>query len=406
MKDTKLSNSLLFLAAAREAVALALNESECCVESEIEKLQEYILKEASDYEIMHLLVKEDVPERKDFDIFDEIVLFEQFKNNIAANKKKLTKVFTEQFINHVVENIEPVTNKGYSSAFSVLENVKGFPFDEHKFWENIEKKYMVTEQLEGTPAPVLRAIETGNKGQIATAMNNFITAAKRKLGMISQNSPEAVRLKKELANVTKLKSDFEAKGEDWINNAMVHAKEALAKLGGKAGELTKKVTEPIEKGAEFVKGAAKRVGSEPSVKGGTEKVTAAAKGSVEKAQNFLEDVGAKAGAKGQAGALDDPGIRGARVVLGPLALSSLLIYGSYKTYKRYFSKAAKACAGKSGKERSMCIKTFQVQALKAQISDLSKAKVACNKSKNPEKCANAINNKIAKLQKKIDKKLS
>lgn len=406
MKDTKLSNSLLFLAAAREAVALALNESECCVESEIEKLQEYIIKEASDYEIMHLLVKEDVPERKDFDIFDEIVLFEQFKNNIAANKKKLTRVFTEQFINHVVENIEPVTNKGYSSAFSVLENVKGFPFDEHKFWDQMEDKYTLKEQFEGVPTPLLHALRTGNKNQVIDTAERTITGIKRKLGMIKQGDPEAVRLKQVMSKAYKIKNDAEVKGEVWMNNAMVHAKEALAKLSGKAGELTKKVTEPIEKGAEFVKGAAKRVGSEPSVKGGTEKVTAAAKGSVEKAQNFLKDVGTKAGAKGQAGALDNPAIRGAGVVLGALALSTLLIYGSYKTYQRYFSKAAKACAGKSGKERSMCIKTFQAQALKAQISDLSRAKVACNKSKNPEKCANAINNKIAKLQKKIGKKLS
>jgi len=74
--------------------------------------------------------------------------------------------------------------------------------------------------------------------------------------------------------------------------------------------------------------------------------------------------------------------------------------GAYMIYKRYFSKAAKACKGKSGDERSACIKQFKRQALQAQIAALKSGMSKCAQSKNPDKCKAAIQQKVQKLQAK------
>ena len=88
--------------------------------------------------------------------------------------------------------------------------------------------------------------------------------------------------------------------------------------------------------------------------------------------------------------------------LGAAAVTSLLVYGSYKVYKRFFSAAAKACAGKSGSEKTACMKKYKIDAIRAQISDLNRSKGACNKTNNPEACKHKIDGKIAHLKNKLE----
>jgi len=87
--------------------------------------------------------------------------------------------------------------------------------------------------------------------------------------------------------------------------------------------------------------------------------------------------------------------------LAAAAAVALVVAGAYAIYKRYFSKAAKACKGKSGSERSVCIKKFKIDAIKAQISALNSGMGKCAKTKNPSKCKAAIQNKVAKLKAKL-----
>lgn len=87
--------------------------------------------------------------------------------------------------------------------------------------------------------------------------------------------------------------------------------------------------------------------------------------------------------------------------LAAAAAVALVVAGGYAIYKRYFSKAAKACKGKSGSERSVCIKKFKIDAIKAQISALNSGMGKCAKTKNPSKCKAAIQNKVAKLKAKL-----
>jgi hypothetical protein len=67
------------------------------------------------------------------------------------------------------------------------------------------------------------------------------------------------------------------------------------------------------------------------------------------------------------------------------------------------SAAAKACAGKSGGEKSACMRQYKANATKAQISAMQKGLSSCAQSKNPEKCKAAIARKVDKLKSRLSK---
>lgn len=91
-------------------------------------------------------------------------------------------------------------------------------------------------------------------------------------------------------------------------------------------------------------------------------------------------------------------IKSNAVPIGGAVLGAALLFGAYKTYKRFFSKAARACSGKSGPEREVCITNFKKNATKAQINDLKRSLAGCKSSKNPQRCQASIQAKIQKLQ--------
>lgn len=89
--------------------------------------------------------------------------------------------------------------------------------------------------------------------------------------------------------------------------------------------------------------------------------------------------------------------------MGVAALVALMVYASYKIYKNFLSKAAKACADKEGTEKKMCMKEYEIQGINAQLADMRKGLSACAKSKDPEKCREALNKKMLKVKEKLDK---
>ena len=98
------------------------------------------------------------------------------------------------------------------------------------------------------------------------------------------------------------------------------------------------------------------------------------------------------------------GHAGTTLGVGGIVAAGLLIYGAIKTYKRFFSQAAKACAGKSGAEKTACMDRAKGGALMAQKKDLSSASAACAKTKDPAKCKAVIANRLKKIQAKASKK--
>jgi hypothetical protein len=87
--------------------------------------------------------------------------------------------------------------------------------------------------------------------------------------------------------------------------------------------------------------------------------------------------------------------------VGGALLAAMIAYAAYKIYKNKFSAAAKACKGKTGPEKTLCMNNFKVAAIKAQIAQLKSGSSGCNSSKDPVKCKAVILAKIKKLEGKL-----
>lgn len=106
----------------------------------------------------------------------------------------------------------------------------------------------------------------------------------------------------------------------------------------------------------------------------------------EKGYSAGEDVGLKMGATG--------GVAAAGV-------AALVITLAFKTYKRFLSKAARACKQFAFDAKTSCMNKYKRDALKAQVGELTKGKAKCSKSNNPTKCAEKINKKIHNVKAKL-----
>ena len=89
--------------------------------------------------------------------------------------------------------------------------------------------------------------------------------------------------------------------------------------------------------------------------------------------------------------------------IGTLVLVALLVYAAFKTYARFFSKAARNCKGLSGKAKTKCILKYKLEGRRKQYNDLASSSRACSKSKQPVKCNRIMDEKTRAVQKKINK---
>jgi hypothetical protein len=88
-----------------------------------------------------------------------------------------------------------------------------------------------------------------------------------------------------------------------------------------------------------------------------------------------------------------------KVILSIMGLTGLAILLS-QIYHRYLSDAAKHCRGKSGKDRTICINTFKINACDAAIHKAREALTGCKDRVNPEKCVHSIQTQIWNWEKK------
>lgn len=132
-----------------------------------------------------------------------------------------------------------------------------------------------------------------------------------------------------------------------------------------AGDVGRKAGETIEKGVETGKELASHAG---------EKISGAASKAAEYAQGH-------------------PGMVGATVAAAAALTAGVM------AYRRFFSKAAKAC--KNAPDRAACLQQYKIKAKQAQISALNAGKAKCAKSKKPDQCKAKIDAKIASIKSKM-----
>ena len=112
---------------------------------------------------------------------------------------------------------------------------------------------------------------------------------------------------------------------------------------------------------------------------------------------------------GEAGAYDmghhagqDLGLQqGAAGGLAAAAIAALVITASFKIYKRFLSKAARACNKFAGQSKTSCMNKYKRDALKAQVTELTKGKSKCSNTKDRAKCVQKIDKKIQGVKVKL-----
>ena len=325
--------SLLFLIASRETLMLFTEDDE---------IKDFLKNEATDYEILSLLIDGVFPEEK-YNLDEEVRLFDILNEQTLL----VESVFAEVFGADLIEPMKKLHSP--------------YPLSSTKPNMDHQLKYLEEKPLS--------------------------KAAQLQL----QRSRERLKRARELAKSKELAKAAE-KG-----------KEVVAKTAEKAKGVVKKVVPGKKKPVKDVLPAGwgdAGAGAKPAV--GTTKTH----GDVIKAaqsglKTKLDAIGKAATSAGQAISQAIKGASPEQLAIGGGALAALALYGSYKTYKRFLGKAARACKGKKGADKTVCMKNYKIAAYNGQIKDLQAASKGCSKSKNPKQCVGKINQKIQKLKTKI-----
>ncbi|GIU69035.1 MAG: hypothetical protein KatS3mg002_0271 [Candidatus Woesearchaeota archaeon] len=112
----ELKESITFMSIARETVANILEANNADRE-----LIDYVINEASDYQIMSLLVNDKMPEEK-FNFTEEQKVFNRFKQIVAENANTLSHLFGFNTVYNLIENVNPLSPHGLSTAKPILEH--------------------------------------------------------------------------------------------------------------------------------------------------------------------------------------------------------------------------------------------------------------------------------------------
>ncbi len=328
-ENINVSDSVLFLVAARIALSYILEES--AIEDK-DYVKSFLVNEASDYQIMSLLVREDLPEEK-FNEVEELLLFSELKELIVENYELVSEFVEPDIIKNFIFEVSSIYPE-FSSAYPILEFQAGV--EREAYFDELKK-----------PSEYV-------KGAIKTAGKYWAGKAK-KVGAVVKDIPGDI--KKGVAGVKR------------------------------AGKLA------------AAKRAPKLAGPYPTRPGAAKAGPAAFRKA--RPHGLATRVGTAAATAGKA-VTKFAGTTAGKAVGGG-ALAALALYASYKIYKRFLSKAARACKGMGGADKSACMKKYKVSALNAQIKSLSSAGAKCSKSKDPAKCKAGIQKKVAGLKAKAAK---
>ncbi len=363
-----ITDSILFLHSAREAIKLAVQESDVKNKNDV---CNFVMKEATDYEVMALVMEGTLPTEK-FNKEKEIELWNRMQEQINTHWDSLTEHIDSIVLMDVLFELGPVSVHGLSSSKIVLEHMINISDAEtwddlsNKKKDDFEKRYGVGKYT--TSARVSRAI----KKKYKSAVDNYSSGLEILDKKVFKKKHEIRALK---AKVQTGKID-KAKANRMINTKNEEIKKQLLKRASIKQNMKDLVKNIKTK-------AVKTVGD---VKSGKTKadLIAKVKGN-DTAMNVAKNLGGWPG------------------VIGATLAASLLIYGSVKAYKRLFSKAAKACGDKSGKVKTLCMKKFKIDSLTAQFRDLNAAMSVCSKSKNPGKCGKTVGRKLGKIKAQLAK---
>jgi len=333
-ENQNVGDSVLFLLSSRTALANIVEASKI---KNSKELISFIYNEASDYEIMHLLLKGSLPKKK-YNAMAEMLLFSEFKQSMLMNKDFVTEMIGKDIFDNVLNEVDSL----YMTT-STTRPVLEFTMNKDR---DVAMACMIAEQT----------ILSENPAQDAAKLKNL--------------NAKLINLKTDISNATgAAKKALLDKYAAAKNQLLALKGKATAGAGGNAwnrGVMQKQATTGAK-----VKTAAGKAGSS------------------------IAKTAGKAGA-----AVSKFAHTPAGMAVGGAAAAALAIYAGAKIYKRFFSQAAKACAGQSGAAKTACMKKFKKQAIMKQAAAIQAASGTCAKSKDPAKCKAAVGKKVAALKAK------
>jgi len=336
-ENQNIGDSVLFLMAARASLSNIIEEGN--TENAVE-LMSFIHNEASDYQVMNLLLLGKLPEEK-YDPVAETMLFSAFKESMLMNKGFVTEMVGEEIFDNVLNEVDSLYME-LSTQAPVLEFAAQTDID-------LAVATMISERPAGPgmlPSSYAQKIDP-------TVIQNL----KRKISAASGETKRQLQAK--LSGLMQKAKASWGKATASTNKARSFNRGDLAKQKGMAAK---------------VKAAGKYYGG---------KAAAAGKQAAAATSKFATS---KAG-----------------MATGGAAAAALAIYAGYKIYKRFFSMAAKACSSKSGSEKTACMNKYKKQALMKQASAIQSAASQCSNSKDPAKCKAAVAKKVASVKAKAAK---
>ena len=290
-ENVNFEDSVLFLLSARATLKEMIELSNV---EEKDNLKEFIVKEATDYQVMSLLVTGELPEEASNPVAEGLV-YSRLKDQLIRNYSDISELIEPSLINNIIFEVDSLpVGESTTSIFS--ENEK----KEEKLGYLSEAPFMT-------------------KSKSTDAYNTLKSdPSKKSVGFMTKSHS---------ADAYKNQTGLEKDASGWWQTA-------------------------INKGKGVMSTVAQWTKDHPD----------ASKG------------------------------------IGAGILAAIATYAAYKIYKRFLSKAARACKGDA--DKSACMAKFKDQAKQAQIKELKKGVSACSKSSDPGKCKTVINNKIAKLMTK------
>lgn len=423
-----INDSLLFMRSVRQTIKESIANTKIKNKKE---LSDFIMNEATDYQCLSFLLTGNLP-LGESNIFDEMVLLDCLKENILQNYESLCNSLSEATVNSFLMNVGPLEPSGIQSTKKNFGKWNGV--SESSYWsatsnflkENFKvskNALLESEQISLTndglasmqyvysktrqklsecdsckKAKTIYTTESIHREKIANLLFEDLSTKKS----FSQNMAAAAKQRQTndignpfkqsgLTNAVKMgyrgnKNILQHGGGKELANLAADTSKEYGKAMGDAihGGNLNDIKTGVKLGAFGLKNTAKYGGGLAAgyAAGKTHDAALASKMELSKAADYAKR---------------NPG------VVGGAALAALGGYGAYKLMQRMFSKAAQACKGLSGSQKTTCMNNFKKKALQQQISELNKAAQACNKTKNPDKCKEKIAKKVQAITLKIQK---
>jgi hypothetical protein len=404
-ENQNLGDSVLFLLAARTALSNIVQESSL---KNKQDMVSFLNNEASDYQVMNLLLKGSLPEEK-YNAFEEMMLYSEFKESMMINKDFVTEITGEDIFDNVLNEVD--------SLYMVTSTESPILEFEMQTDDEMAKAVTLYSLSEAASKPILnKALKTAKdywtKGDGGKAVGKTLKTAKD-YWTKGDGTKVIAKGKKSLKTA---KDYYEPK----VKGKLASMKAARAKLAADKGLRKMATADPAKlKSAAASTSQAhaqKAAASAAQQKAAGAKLAQAAKSTTAKASTYKPTLAHKAqlaagkagaaikGAAAKAGAATSKfAATKAGMATGGAAAAALAIYAGYKIYKRFFSQAAKACGGQSGSAKTACMNKYKKQALMKQVAGIQSAAGACSKSKDPAKCKAAIATKVSALKAKASK---